>query len=55
MNKGVLVAAALVVAPVAAQSQSLFEAGSSNPGFYIGAQGGLNWLLNSNNYNMDLG
>ena len=55
MNKGLLVAASLLVVPAAAQSQSLFDGGPSNPGVYIGAQGGLNWLLNSNNYNMDLG
>jgi len=33
----------------------MFTPGTSNPGFYIGAEGGGNWLLNSNNYNMDIG
>src|ERR1700761_4922021 len=37
-------AAALVVLPVASQAQSL-----QYPGFYVGAVGGLNWLLNSSN------
>jgi len=33
----------------------MFAPGTSNPGFYIGAEGGGNWLMNSNNYNMDIG
>jgi outer membrane protein OmpA-like peptidoglycan-associated protein len=37
-------AAALVVLPVASQAQSL-----QYPGFYVGAVGGLNWLLNTSN------
>jgi OmpA-OmpF porin, OOP family len=49
---GAVVAAS---APLAAQAQSIWDPGPTFPGFYIGAQGGLNWLLNSNNYNMDLG
>ncbi|HEY6983638.1 OmpA family protein [Reyranella sp.] len=41
--KKMLIAAALVGAlPLAAQAQSL-----QYPGFYIGAEGGLNWLLNN--------
>jgi OmpA-OmpF porin, OOP family len=52
-----LVAAAMLALPTAAHAQaSWFE--STNPtyqGFYIGAQGGLNWLLNNQSYNMDLG
>ena len=55
MKKALLAAAALVVLPVTAQSQSMFEPGPSFPGIYIGAQGGLNWLLNSGNNTMDLG
>ncbi len=52
-----LVAAAAVAAavPAAAQAQSIWDPGPTFPGVYVGAQGGLNWLLNSNNYNMDLG
>src|SRR5262245_45427324 len=46
---------ALALMPFAAQAQSLFTAGQSSPGIYLGPQGGLNWLLNSSNYNMDLG
>ena len=41
MKKALLAAAAIVALPVAAQAQS------SAPGFYIGAEGGLNWLLNT--------
>ncbi len=33
----------------------MWTPGPSNPGLYIGGEGGLNWLLNNNNYNMDLG
>ena len=44
-------AAAALVLPVAANAQS----GTAYPGFYIGAQGGLNWLLNNNSYQMDTG
>jgi outer membrane protein OmpA-like peptidoglycan-associated protein len=41
MKKALLAAAALVALPVVAQAQV------PQPGFYIGAEGGLNWLLNS--------
>jgi OOP family OmpA-OmpF porin len=41
MKKALLAAAALVALPVMAQAQS------AAPGFYIGAEGGLNWLLNT--------
>jgi OOP family OmpA-OmpF porin len=40
--KKALVAAAIAVVPLTAQSQTL-----QYPGFYIGGIGGLNWLLNS--------
>ena len=40
--KKALMAAALIALPMAAQAQS------PAPGFYIGAEGGLNWLLNTN-------
>jgi OOP family OmpA-OmpF porin len=55
MKKALLAAAALMAVPVAANAQSMWSPGPSNPGIYIGGEGGLNWLLNSNNYNMDLG
>ena len=49
-------AAALVLFPLAAQAQSSwFQPAPTNPGFYIGAEGGANWLLNNNNYNMNTG
>jgi OOP family OmpA-OmpF porin len=41
MKKALLAAAAMVALPVMAQAQT------SAPGFYIGAEGGLNWLLNT--------
>jgi OmpA-OmpF porin, OOP family len=41
MKKALLAAAALVTLPVVAQAQA------PAPGFYIGAEGGLNWLLNT--------
>jgi opacity protein-like surface antigen len=41
MKKALLAAAALAVLPVAAQAQA------PAPGFYIGAEGGVNWLLNT--------
>ena len=42
MKKAFVAAAALVALPVMAQAQS------PSAGFYIGAEGGLNWLLNTN-------
>jgi outer membrane protein OmpA-like peptidoglycan-associated protein len=50
-KKSLLVAAAALVLPVAANAQT----GTAYPGFYIGAEGGLNWLLNNNSYQMDTG
>ncbi len=41
MKKALLAAVALVALPVVAQAQV------PQPGFYIGAEGGLNWLLNT--------
>ena len=55
MKRALLVAVAALVLPAAAQAQSMFAPGTANPGFYIGAEGGGNWLMNSNNYNMDIG
>jgi OOP family OmpA-OmpF porin len=49
LKKSLLAAAAALVLPVAAQAQTAY------PGFYIGAEGGLNWLLNNNTYIMDTG
>jgi OmpA-OmpF porin, OOP family len=40
MKKALIAAAALVALPVVAQAQTPV------PGFYIGAEGGLNWLMN---------
>src|ERR671930_301668 len=42
MKKAFVAAAALVALPVMAQAQT------PSAGFYIGAEGGLNWLLNTN-------
>jgi len=50
-KKSLLAAAAALVLPVAANAQT----GTQYPGFYIGAEGGLNWLLNNNSYQMDTG
>ena len=43
-------AAAALILPVAANAQT-----NPQPGFYIGAEGGLSWLLNNNSYSMDTG
>ena len=48
----------LAAAPAAAQTQSsaeLFTLRPSHPSFYVGAEGGLNWLLNDNSSNFDTG
>jgi len=55
MRTALLTAAAIVALPAMGNAQSMWTPGPSNPGVYIGGQGGLNWLLNNNNYNMDLG
>jgi len=55
-KKSLLAAAALLVLPAAAHAQSLFDNTiQTYPGVYIGAEGGLNWLLNNNSYNMNTG
>src|SRR3981081_3430950 len=41
MKKTLMAAAAFVALPVMAQAQS------PSPGVYIGAEGGVNWLLNT--------
>jgi OOP family OmpA-OmpF porin len=48
-RKALLAAAAIAILPATAHSQpdwfrSTYQ---TYPGFYIGAQGGLNWLLNA--------
>ena len=55
MKNALMAAAAVLILPATVQAQSMWTPGPSNPGFYIGAEGGGNWLLNSNNYNMDIG
>jgi opacity protein-like surface antigen len=56
-KKSLLAAAATLILPVAANAQSSWfsPTGPTYPGFYIGAEGGLNWLLNNNSYTMDTG
>src|SRR6476646_5414837 len=58
MKKSTLLAAAAILAlPTAAHAQSDWFTSTNPtwPGFYIGAQGGLNWLLNNQSYVMDTG
>jgi outer membrane protein OmpA-like peptidoglycan-associated protein len=55
MKNALMAAAAVLILPATVQAQSMWTPGQSNPGFYIGAEGGGNWLLNNNNYNMDIG
>jgi OOP family OmpA-OmpF porin len=56
MKKILMAAVALTALPVIAQAQSLFTPTNQPlPGFYVGPEGGLNWLLNSGNNTMDLG
>jgi OmpA-OmpF porin, OOP family len=57
MRSAVVGAAALALLPFTAQAQSLFgsSGGQPFPGFYVGAQGTLNWLLNNNNSTFDTG
>ena len=42
MKKALIAAAALIALPVVAQAQSL-----QYPGFYVGVEGGVNWMLNT--------
>ena len=49
-KKSLLAAAVALVLPAAANAQI-----NPQPGFYIGAEGGANWLLNNNSYQMDTG
>ena len=55
MKKAILAAVAVLALPSGVQAQSMFTPGPSNPGVYMGIEGGGNWLLNSGNYNMDIG
>jgi OmpA-OmpF porin, OOP family len=55
MKKILLGAAALIALPMAAANAQLFTPGPSNPGFYVGAEGGLNWLLQNNSFNFNTG
>jgi len=56
MKNVLLGALALAALPIgAANAQSMFSPGPSYPGFYVGAEGGLNWLLNNNSYSMNTG
>jgi OmpA-OmpF porin, OOP family len=55
-KKALLAAAAILALPAAANAQSMFSpSGPVYPGVYIGAEGGLNWLLNNNSYTMNTG
>src|SRR5262245_60872493 len=54
--KALLAAMAIVALPTTSQAQSMFDnTMPTYPGFYIGAEGGLNWLLNNNSYIMNTG
>jgi hypothetical protein len=58
MSKRLLLAAAALLAlPATANAQSDWFGSTyqTYPGFYIGAEGGLNWLLNNQSYIMDTG
>jgi len=57
MKHALLGAAALIALPMAAANaqSDWFAPGAANPGFYIGAEGGLNWLLTSGSYQSDTG
>jgi opacity protein-like surface antigen len=58
MKKILLATVALFGLPGGAEAQSLqsvFTPKPTNPGFYLGPEGGLNWLLNNGNYDMDTG
>jgi len=56
MSKKLLLAAAIVALPAAANAQSWFDnTMPTYPGVYFGAEGAANWLLNSGTYQMDVG
>jgi OOP family OmpA-OmpF porin len=55
MKKVLLAAAAMALALPGAANAQMFTPGPSYPGFYIGAEGGLNWILQNNSYNYQTG
>src|SRR3981081_689563 len=58
MSKKLLLAAAAILAlPAGADAQSSWfpPTAPAYPGFYIGAEGAANWLLNNNSYVMETG
>jgi OOP family OmpA-OmpF porin len=56
MKTIVVGAAAFIALPMsAANGQDLFTPGPANPGFYLGAEGALNWLLSSNSFSSPVG
>jgi outer membrane protein OmpA-like peptidoglycan-associated protein len=56
MNKALLASIAVVALSTTTQAQSWFDnTMPTYPGVYIGAEGGLNWLLNNNSYIMNTG
>src|SRR5216683_1550569 len=56
-KKSLLAAAAILALPAVANAQSDWfrSTNPTFPGFYIGAEGAANWLLNNNSYQMDTG
>jgi len=56
-KKSLLAAAAILALPAVANAQSDWfrSTNPTYPGFYIGAEGAANWLLNNNSYVMDTG
>jgi OmpA-OmpF porin, OOP family len=58
MKKILMATVALIVLPVTCQAQSvqsMFTPKQTQSGIYFGPEGGLNWLLNSGNSNMQIG
>jgi OmpA-OmpF porin, OOP family len=55
MKNALLGAAAIALLPLAANAQSMFTPGTAFPGFYVGGEGGLNWLLNNGSSNFNTG
>src|SRR5258708_21616798 len=57
MSKRLLLAAALLALPASANAQSDWFSATqpTYQGFYVGAEGGLNWLLNNQSYLLDTG
>jgi outer membrane protein OmpA-like peptidoglycan-associated protein len=55
MNKIGISVLALVVLPTASANAQWFTPGPASPGLYIGAEGGLNWLLSNYGNSYDTG